>query len=46
MKNQGTDDYLLTFEKQNIQILLQVITYWINEEEYHIDFSLWKGNGI
>ena len=36
----------ILFEKQNIQILLQVITYWINEEEYHIDFSLWKGNGI
>ncbi len=36
----------ILFEKQNIQILLQVITYWISEEEYHIDFSLWKGNGI
>lgn len=34
------------FEKQSIHILLQVITYWVNEEEYHIDFSLWKNNSI
>lgn len=31
-------------EKQNVRTLLQVITYWINENEYRIDFSLWQDN--
>lgn len=33
-------------EKRNVHILLQVIAYWINEEEYRIDFSLQKDNSI
>lgn len=31
-------------EKQNVRTLLQVIIYWINENEYRIDFSLWQDN--
>lgn len=31
-------------EKQNVCTLLQVITHWINENEYRIDFSLWQDN--
>ena len=27
--------------KQNVNTLLQVITYWINDDEYRIDFVLW-----
>lgn len=34
----------VALEKQNIHMLLQVITYWINDDEYRIDFLLWKDN--
>lgn len=32
------------FEKQNVNTLLQVITYWIDGNEYRIDFLLWQNN--
>lgn len=32
----------VVFEKQHIKRLLQVITYWLNEEEYRIDFWFWQ----
>lgn len=32
----------IALEKQNIHTLLQVIIYWLNDEEYRIDFLLWK----
>lgn len=32
------------FEKQSVHTLLQVITYWLNDDEYRIDFSLWQDN--
>jgi hypothetical protein len=32
------------FEKQIIHTLLQVIIYWLNDDEYRIDFLLWPDN--
>lgn len=32
----------VVFEKQEINRLLQVITYWVSNEEYRIDFLFWK----
>ena len=31
----------VVFDKQKVNTLLQVITYWINDDEYRIDFVLW-----
>ena len=31
------------FERQKVHTLLQVITYWVNDNEYMIDFVLWHG---
>ena len=31
------------FERQKVHTLLQVITYWVNDNEYMIDFVLWQG---
>lgn len=33
----------VVFEKQKVHTLLQVITYWVNDNEYMIDFVLWQG---
>ena len=33
----------VVFEKQKVHTLLQVITYWVNDNEYMIDFALWRG---
>lgn len=33
----------VVFEKQKVHTLLQVITYWFNDNEYMIDFVLWQG---
>ena len=33
----------VVFEKQKVHTLLQVITYWVNDNEYRIDFVLWQG---
>ena len=32
------------FEKQKVHTLLQIITYWIDDDEYRIDFVLWQDN--
>lgn len=32
------------FEKQSVHTLLQVVIYWLNDDEYRIDFSLWQDN--
>ncbi len=32
------------FEKQSVHTLLQVVTYWLNDDEYRIDFPLWQDN--
>ena len=32
----------VVFEKQQVNRLLQVITYWVNDEEYRIDFLFWR----
>lgn len=32
------------FEKQSVHTLLQVVTYWLNDDEYRIDFFLWQDN--
>lgn len=34
----------VVFEKQKVHTLLQIITYWIDDDEYRIDFVLWKDN--
>lgn len=34
----------VVFEKQNVHTLLQIITYWIDNYEYRIDFVLWQDN--
>lgn len=33
----------VVLEKQKVHTLLQVITYWVNDNEYMIDFVLWQG---
>ena len=32
------------FEKQKVHALSQIITYWIDDDEYRIDFVLWQDN--
>ncbi len=32
----------VVFEKQIVHTLLQIITYWIDDDEYRIDFVLWQ----
>ena len=32
------------FEKQNVYTLLQIITYWMDDNEYRIDFVLCQDN--
>ena len=34
----------VAFEKQQVDKLLQVVTYWLNDNEYRIDFLLWQQN--
>lgn len=34
----------VVFEKQKVRTLLQIITYWIDDDEYRIDFVLWQDN--
>lgn len=34
----------VVFEKQKVHTLLQIITYWIDDDEYRIDFVLWQDN--
>lgn len=34
----------VVFEKQRVHTLLQIITYWIDYDEYRIDFVLWQDN--
>ena len=34
----------IVFEKQKVHTLLQIITYWIDDGEYRIDFVLWQDN--
>lgn len=34
----------VVFEKQKVHTLLQVITYWIDDDEYRIDFVLWQND--
>lgn len=34
----------VVFEKQIVHTLLQIITYWIDDDEYRIDFVLWQDN--
>lgn len=33
---------LEVFKNQSVHTLLQVVTYWINKDEYRIDFILWQ----
>ena len=32
------------FGKQKVHTLLQIITYWIDDDEHRIDFVLWQDN--
>lgn len=34
----------IVFEKQKFNRLLQVITYWLDDNEYRIDFWLWQND--
>lgn len=34
----------IVFEKQKVNRLLQVITYWLDDNEYRIDFLLWQND--
>ena len=34
----------VVFEKQIVHTLLQIITYWIDDDEYRIDSVLWQDN--
>lgn len=34
----------IVFEKQKVNRLLQVITYWLDDNEYRIDFWLWQND--
>ena len=34
----------IVFEKQKVNRLLQVITYWRDDNEYRIDFWLWQND--
>jgi hypothetical protein len=36
----------VVFKKQEVHSLLQVITYWLNDNEYRIDFVYWQDNNM